>query len=325
MKRNIAKVLVVLCLVAAAACSKPAPEATVSSPIPDSASALAFIEFYENGQGHGVVVADLALCGDVPNEGDRKYDCVDRVTGEGALAEGEYWIWAMFVVPKGDTVDGIKLQLLRDGLVVASQDVTVQGSIRYRVRKKVRIDGAGTYSVQVVQQKPEGVALLSELRIENAVSVKSHVDLATVSASMKRTAEASAAQAAVEESARRDEADAFAGMAVLHSVDSADCESEFVPNGSAFGLTKITRSNETDIALRLANLSPGARFSVHVNQAPDGCSGEAVQTVTSDGTGSASASFAVDSVTGSTRVWLSVREEPWEEGKLLLRSDAVEL
>lgn len=112
------------------------------------------VDYYYNGQGRGVILADHFLCTEVALEGEAKNDC--RVRHElPAVAQGaEMLLWLNFLVPSGDEAE-ILVLFSRKGRVRSTAPIAVKGAIRYRTWKKIPTAKAGDWQVTVLQELGE--------------------------------------------------------------------------------------------------------------------------------------------------------------------------
>ena len=123
-----------------------------------SDAAKSFIDFYFNGQGKGVVLADIKLCSEVVEN-----ECSEEVSPI-ALQQGEtYMLWMMYVVPQGDEVEDIIVQYNNGGITRKSGQVSVKGSIRYRTWKSFTPNRAGNWDLVVLLDKGGDVQTLKSI------------------------------------------------------------------------------------------------------------------------------------------------------------------
>lgn len=127
---------------------------------PTTASAKSFLDFYYKGQGTGVVLANMQACMDVV-----EYDCKDAVDSTMLLTGTSYKIWMAFVVPEGDTVETLKVQFIKDGVIKASRDMSVRGSIRYRSFRTFTPSEAGAWEIRVVNEGDVEVETVGSLQV----------------------------------------------------------------------------------------------------------------------------------------------------------------
>ena len=120
---------------------------------PDAAKA--FLDFYYNGHGQGVVLADLKICSAVED-----FECTHQVSFNAVKKDSSYFIWMVYVVPKDDEVDDILVQFNHGGITRSTRDVSVKGSIRYRTWGSFTLNRAGSWEIKVLQDKGEEVETL---------------------------------------------------------------------------------------------------------------------------------------------------------------------
>ena len=117
---------------------------------PDAAKS--FLDFYYNGQGTGIVLADTKICTQIEEN-----ECVDTQSPI-ALQNGEtYYYWMMFVVPQGDDIDGVLVQFNQNGVTRSTREVSISGSIRYRTWKSFTPNRAGNWEIVVLHDTGSAV------------------------------------------------------------------------------------------------------------------------------------------------------------------------
>ena len=121
---------------------------------PSAEEARKVVDYYYNGQGRGVILADHFLCTEVALEGEAKNDC--RLRHElPAVAQGaEMLLWMNFLVPSGDDAE-ILMLFSRNGRVRSTAQIAVKGAVRYRTWKKIPTAKAGEWQVTILQELGE--------------------------------------------------------------------------------------------------------------------------------------------------------------------------
>jgi len=132
-----------------AAQTKPTPEA-----------AMSFLNFYFKEQGQGVVLADVKVCTKVD-----KNECIDNVPVDSVKNGNQYYLWMLYVVPKGDKVDDIIIQFNRGGITRFTRDISVSGSIRYRTWKSFTLNRSGEWEVKVLHDRGDSIETLQTLSL----------------------------------------------------------------------------------------------------------------------------------------------------------------
>jgi len=88
-------------------------------------------EFYEKGQGQGIVLVDAVACLEVEKDGDR--NCAKEVPPEGVKAGTMVNLWQMYTLPKGDAVEDITVQVKLGEQVRETKDVAkIEGKAMLR-------------------------------------------------------------------------------------------------------------------------------------------------------------------------------------------------
>jgi len=149
---------------ALAADPEPAGEAPAGPPVekPTPEAVRAFWSFYLNGKGQGVVLADAKMCLEVAKEGPSKFECVKEIPAEGVKPGTTVYVWQAYLVPQGDTVEDIAIQLRLGEQIRETKDLKLNGaSFRSRNWTAFRIPRAGAWNVQIVR----GSATLKSLEL----------------------------------------------------------------------------------------------------------------------------------------------------------------
>ncbi len=147
--------------------------------LPTAAEVRKVLEFYNNGQGQGIVLSDSKLCADVHKEGENKYECKDEIIefgeGDGSSPEVTHKIkkgdsilvWMSFMVPVGDEAN-IIVQYSLGGTARYSSKASVKSSIRYRTWKKYTPRSAGKWEIKIFHDLGEKTRELNsfELTVE---------------------------------------------------------------------------------------------------------------------------------------------------------------
>jgi len=121
-------------------------EAPAKKPQADAVKAV--WDFYMKGKGGGVVLADAKACNKVGKEGDTKFECTEEIGPEGVKAGTNILIWQAYLIPQGDTVDDITLQVKQGDTVRETKDISVKGDYwRTRTWTGVRIPKAGDWTI----------------------------------------------------------------------------------------------------------------------------------------------------------------------------------
>ncbi len=139
------------------------PAFLAAQDIPTSDEVRRVMEFYNDGQGQGIVLIDSKVCQEINKEGPEKFNCkneiIEFVKGSDASAPPEVkhktkvgeslFIWMAYMVPKGDE-ENIIVQYNRSGITRRSSNLAVKGSIRYRTWSKFTPRKEGNWEVKIL-------------------------------------------------------------------------------------------------------------------------------------------------------------------------------
>ncbi|HEU4759171.1 MAG TPA: hypothetical protein VFT91_04225 [Dehalococcoidia bacterium] len=143
----------------AALAADPAPaappaETPAAAPVekPSADCVKSFWNFYFNGKGQGLVLAEAKLCLEVAKDGPNKSECIKEVPAEGVKPGTMINVWQAYLVPNGDTIEDMSIQLKLGDQIRETKDVKVNGaSIRWRSWNAFRIPKAGTWTINILR------------------------------------------------------------------------------------------------------------------------------------------------------------------------------
>lgn len=115
---------------------------------PSSNSARSVVDFYFNGQGNGVVLADIKVCMEVIDN-----ECERPVNPAQLRVNNAYKIWLMFVVPQGESIESLSIQFFREGNLAYSKDLSVRGALRYRTWRAFTPEQPGRWEIRVFDNR----------------------------------------------------------------------------------------------------------------------------------------------------------------------------
>jgi hypothetical protein len=128
----------------------PAEPAQVARPAPEAVKST--WDFFYKGKGGGVVLADAKVCLEVGKEGETKGECTKDLPAEGVKEKTSVLVWQAYIIPQGDTIEDLMVQLKQGDVVRETKDVKVKGeSIRTRTWSSVRLPKAGSWTISVIR------------------------------------------------------------------------------------------------------------------------------------------------------------------------------
>jgi hypothetical protein len=126
----------------------PAMVSPVRAPSPDAVTSV--WDFWFRGQGAGVVLADARLCLEVGRDGRDRFQCVREVPAEGVRANTPVFAWQAYLVPQGDSIEDLTVQVYQGETLRETKDVKVTGEgIRARNWTGVRLTRPGAWRVVI--------------------------------------------------------------------------------------------------------------------------------------------------------------------------------
>jgi hypothetical protein len=116
-------------------------------------------DYFYKGQGSGPVLVETKLCSEVAKEGPNKFECVTEVNpADGVKANTRgLLLWQAYLVPQGDAVEDLRVQVKQGNTVRETKDVKVSGTgWRARYWTGVSFNKPGTWSIVVLRAPQEG-------------------------------------------------------------------------------------------------------------------------------------------------------------------------
>ncbi|MBZ4375352.1 hypothetical protein [Corallococcus sp. AS-1-6] len=157
----------VLCAVLGVAAVAGAQEAAAPAAEPVKAPSADAVRdtwnYFYKAKGQGPVLVDAKLCTEVPKEGPNKFECTAEVGPEGVKAGTPLYMWQSYLVPQGDSIDDITVQVKQGATVRETKDVKVKGEgWRSRQWTGVRLAKPGAWTVSVMR----GDQVLKEVQVK---------------------------------------------------------------------------------------------------------------------------------------------------------------
>ncbi len=113
-------------------------------------------EYFYKGQGQGPVLVDAKLCTEVAKEGPNKFECIAEANPEGLKAGTTVMLWQSYLVPQGDSIDDLMVQVKQGNVVRETKDVKIKGEgWRSRQWTGVRLNKPGEWTVSVIRGEQE--------------------------------------------------------------------------------------------------------------------------------------------------------------------------
>ena len=122
-------------------------------PAPSADAIKSVWEFQRKGQGGGVVLADSKLCLELQKDGPDKNECATMVPAEGVKAGTTVNLWQAYLIPNGDTIEDLTVQVKQGDTVRETKDIKpIKGEgWRTRTWTGVTIKKAGSWTLSVMR------------------------------------------------------------------------------------------------------------------------------------------------------------------------------
>ncbi|WP_257457431.1 inclusion body family protein [Archangium lipolyticum] len=109
-------------------------------------------DYFYKGQGQGPVLVEAKLCTEVAKDGPNKFECITEVAPEGVKANTSVMVWQSYLVPQGDSIEDLMVQVKQGNVVRETKDVKVKGDgWRARQWTGVRLSKPGDWSVVIMR------------------------------------------------------------------------------------------------------------------------------------------------------------------------------
>lgn len=114
------------------------------------------VDYFYGGQKEGPILTDSNLCKSIKN-----LECEQAIEPNAVRLGDLIHVWMQFFVPKGGIYDDIMVEYKHEGVPRSLNAHKVEGSIRYRVVDKYKIDKAGKWTITI----KKGITNLKEFQI----------------------------------------------------------------------------------------------------------------------------------------------------------------
>ena len=114
------------------------------------------VDYFYNGQQEGPILADAKLCKSID-----ALNCQENMDANAVPMGEPIKVWMQFFVPKGATYDDIIVEYKHEGVPRNLTAHKVEGSIRYRMVDKFKLDKLGKWTITI----KKGLTNLKEFKI----------------------------------------------------------------------------------------------------------------------------------------------------------------
>lgn len=131
-----------------------APAAPAQEPVkaPSAEAVKSTWEYFYKAQGQGPVLVEAKLCTEVAKDGPNKFECTVEANPDAVKANTSLMLWQSYLVPQGDTIDDLMVQVKQGNVVRETKDVKIKGEgWRARQWTGVRMNKAGDWTVSILR------------------------------------------------------------------------------------------------------------------------------------------------------------------------------
>ena len=113
-------------------------------------------DYFYKAQGQGPVLVEAKLCTEVAKDGPNKFECTVEASPDGVKAGSNVMLWQSYLVPQGDSIEDLMVQVKQGNVVRETKDVKVKGEgWRARQWTGVRLNKAGDWTVTIMRGEQE--------------------------------------------------------------------------------------------------------------------------------------------------------------------------
>jgi hypothetical protein len=113
-------------------------------------------EYFYKGQGQGPVLVEAKLCTEVAKDGPNKFECIAEASPDGVKAGSNVMLWQSYLVPQGDSIEDLMVQVRQGNVVRETKDVKIKGEgWRSRQWTGVRLNKPGEWTVTIMRGDQE--------------------------------------------------------------------------------------------------------------------------------------------------------------------------
>ena len=124
--------------------------------VPSADAVKSTWDYFYKGQGQGPVLVEAKLCTEVAKEGPNKFECTAEANPEGIKAGTQVMLWQSYLVPQGDSIEDVMVQLKQGNVVRETKDVKLKGEgWRARQWTGLRLNKPGEWTVTLLRGEQE--------------------------------------------------------------------------------------------------------------------------------------------------------------------------
>ncbi len=125
------------------------------------------LNYYFSPRAQLPVLADFKLCNGVHRSGRLKNECREEILGESLRPGQSVYAWMNFLVPRGQR-GRVLMQYQHDGITRDISKFSINGAVRYRTWRRIRLGRSGEWQVPIWFENDAGVQQIERLTIRVA-------------------------------------------------------------------------------------------------------------------------------------------------------------
>ena len=110
------------------------------------------------------VLADYKLCKGIQRDGVDKNNCTQEVPGDTLEPGQSLYLWMNFMLPKGEQ-GKVLVQLNHSGVTRDTRVMPIEGSMRYRTWRKIRLLRPGDWELPVYYENDGGIEEVDRINL----------------------------------------------------------------------------------------------------------------------------------------------------------------
>ncbi|MEM7207296.1 MAG: hypothetical protein AAF434_05710 [Pseudomonadota bacterium] len=120
--------------------------------------------YFYSDEAKQPVLADYKLCTGIEREGDLKNNCTSEVPTDRLEPGQSLYLWMNFLVPKGER-GKVLVQLNHAGVTRDTRVMPIEGSMRYRTWRKIRLLRPGDWELPIYYENSEGLEEVDRINL----------------------------------------------------------------------------------------------------------------------------------------------------------------
>lgn len=155
---------ILACLPCAALAGPP----TMMSGAPNGDEIKKVVSYYYDHASTTPLLVETKLCAEIATEGELKNECLREIEASAIQPDTDAYLWLNFMVPQAAPDQKILIQFDHAGITRQTRESTLQGAIRFRTWKKLRLDRGGKWTIKILHDAADGPSEIDRIDLDLA-------------------------------------------------------------------------------------------------------------------------------------------------------------